>query len=500
MAEHLVIVHGWSDSASGFKKVADFLSNEGLYKEEHIKIINYKSLDDQVTMEDFADKLNDRFEELYIKENVARIDIICHSTGSLVVRAWLALRRQRQRRRGQTIDSPVEHLFMFAPANFGSDLAKLGQSGLHRLRTTFRLSLNQDVGIDTFEVGENILQALEPASPTQWKLSNIDLHEETYFGNNDPSKQVCFPFVFSGGTFKQDGIVGSISNLIPKVSKPGTDSTVRICGTSLNTRKCMIRLLKKNEVKQVDVEWVKEQKFSDIPFVVFHEYNHNSVVKVGLSDEAKLALDGQTTVLELFKKAKSVKTSDDYEEINKLFANATRKNYEIIAQNTDLDIAKLKAQYQQFFFKAKDDTDCDITDYNIDFFVCNQAGALDEKLTAQCDELLDNEANWHRHSVDHSCRILMLNCSELLEFCQKIKDQGASLTLSITAKGASQEIFFPDFQVTIFGERNAEKKPTHNSEFEQSDHRIDFLCPNTTTLVEIILDRQQDRVILDINT
>ncbi|MBJ7899745.1 MAG: hypothetical protein GC158_07470 [Cyanobacteria bacterium RI_101] len=88
---------------------------------------------------------------------------------------------------------PVQRLLMFAPANFGSDLALLGQSGLHRLRTLLPIlrnkTLNPGILTDPGEVGKKQLQALEPASPDQWKLSHLDLHEEDYFGGNaDPAK------------------------------------------------------------------------------------------------------------------------------------------------------------------------------------------------------------------------------------------------------------------------------------------------------------------------
>ena len=79
----------------------------------------------RLRFKDFADKLDDDYNRIF---NGERIDVACHSTGALVVRSWLALRRETQRQLNLSSDCPVEHLLMFAPANFGSDLAKLGQS------------------------------------------------------------------------------------------------------------------------------------------------------------------------------------------------------------------------------------------------------------------------------------------------------------------------------------------------------------------------------------
>ena len=73
----------------------------------------------------------------------------------------------------------VEHLLMFAPANFGSDLARLGQSFLGKFRSTDFNSNHQ--GEDFLESGKIVLQGLEPASPFQWSHSADDLHGDGCF-------------------------------------------------------------------------------------------------------------------------------------------------------------------------------------------------------------------------------------------------------------------------------------------------------------------------------
>lgn len=88
-------------------------------------------MDDQASFRDFADKLDSEYEKIFDKGE--RIDVSCHSTGALVVRIWLVLRRLRQRELKEKIDCPVERILMFAPANFGSDLAKMGQSFLGKI-------------------------------------------------------------------------------------------------------------------------------------------------------------------------------------------------------------------------------------------------------------------------------------------------------------------------------------------------------------------------------
>jgi hypothetical protein len=196
-----------------------------LYKREAVAYVSYASLEDAACFKDFSDKLDEDYSRLYGQE---RIDVACHSTGSLVVRAWLQMRLKRQVEAGLEPASPVEHLLCFAPANFGSDLTVLGQSFLQKFRMTF--SPNERPG-DSFQSGKIVLEDLEPASPFQWDVSLDDLHGQTYFTEALPPERVCYPFVFAAGA-RPTGIV---ADLIPGQRKVGTDGTVRICGTSLNT-------------------------------------------------------------------------------------------------------------------------------------------------------------------------------------------------------------------------------------------------------------------------
>ena len=125
MASKLIIIHGYSDGATSFTALRDFFVTSGAYQRQDVFLLNYDSLDDTSTFEDFADKLDEDYRKLFQGE---RIDVACHSTGALVARAWLRMHYQREVTAGvNSPASPVEHLLMFAPANFGSDLARLGQ-------------------------------------------------------------------------------------------------------------------------------------------------------------------------------------------------------------------------------------------------------------------------------------------------------------------------------------------------------------------------------------
>jgi hypothetical protein len=454
MANKLLIIHGYSDGATSFTGLRDFFVNNGAYSKENVFLLNYSSMDDDSTFEDFADKLDEDYANLFGTE---RIDVACHSTGALVSRAWLRMHYLRElAAEVAKPTSPIEHLLMFAPANFGSDLARLGESFLGKFRCTF-FNSHHESG-DFLESGKIVLQGLEPASPYQWALSADDLHGEGYFNTSLGENKVCYPFIFAAGS----GYGGLQARLIPTRKKPGTDGTVRICGTSLNTRKCIIDFAE----KVVKPAWVPERKFDLIPFAIFDEYNHGSIVGADESfgDTAgKVALD-----------AVKVETFDDYDAMAQRFSKALQQNHE-------------GDDYQQFFFKVLDDVGFAITDYYLDFYVLQSSGEVDKNLTAEFDQEFESE--FTTHSADKSCRVLLLNVTNLRTYLKKLRQAEAKLVFDITAKSPLREVqYLPAYAVLFDG-----------ASPDTGDDPA-FLFPNTTTLVEIILNRcESDKILTTLN-
>ena len=457
MAKKLLIIHGYSDGATSFTALRDFFVSSGAYSRDNVFLLNYDSLDDSSTFEDFADKLDEDYQKLF---NGERIDVACHSTGALVSRAWLRMRYQRQREAGaKAPTSPVEHLLMFAPANFGSDLARLGQSFLGKFRSTFFNRNHQ--GEDFWESGRVVLQGLEPASPFQWALSADDLHGDGFFNVALSDSKVCYPFIFAGGK----GYGGLQGRLIPARNKPGTDGTVRICGTSLNTRKCIVDFSQ----PVVRPHWLPEQKFPVIPFTIFSEFTHGSIIGVEKAFSAGTNAAG-TLALEAIQAA----TIADYAVLATRFDAAHKQKH------TGDD-------YQQFFFKVRDDVGFNVADYYIDFYVMLPSGETDAKLTAEFDKEFESE--FTRHSADPSCRVLLLNVTNLRKYLQKVKQAKACLVFDIAAKSPNPQVkFLPGYAVVYDGAAAAGgKEPT-------------FLYPNTTTLVEIVLNRVETDKVLHLLT
>ena len=229
MANKMLIVHGYSDGSDEFHRAARLLHRDGHVPDEKSSSSTTRAWTTRQRSEDFADKLDDDYERLFGSAN-ERMDVACHSTGALVVRAWLA--RCAAGRGAGPITSEVSRgpPAVFAPANFGSDLAALGQSFLGKFRTTFFNSI----------LAGGRLPRVRRARPAG-----------TRAGEPVPVGALVLGPSWRAAYFNPDGrptsaAIPSSSPLAKatRASKPtaastreaGTDGTVRIPGTSLNTR------------------------------------------------------------------------------------------------------------------------------------------------------------------------------------------------------------------------------------------------------------------------
>lgn len=463
MANKLLIVHGYSDGSTSFTGLGEFLVSKGLYRKEDVFYLDYSSMDDEATFRDFADKLDADHRTRLGDE---RVDVACHSTGSLVVRSWLALHAERTKRRrlGDAVPCPVDRLLCFAPANFGSDLASLGQSFLGKFQQTF---FNRNSRPENFlESGRAVLRGLEPASPFQWELSCYDLHDRvSYFNPERPPHQRCYPFVFAAG----EAYGGVEARLLKQRAMIGTDGTVRIAGTSLNTRGCSLDFREAGP----KLVWWDETKHKHVPFAVFAGFNHGNIIEpkqAGFSSAdgpGTLAVEALTTVKDL----------DSYRTMVDRFERACEANYQAMPKER-------QDRFQQFFFKVRDDVDQSVEDFYIDFHVATRDGHTHEALTLFFDEHFETKVT--RHSTTASHRVFLMNCSRLAEFHQRLKQEDARLMLEIT--GAST---LPDVRYEV------SRFVAYDPQIAYSDAEPMLLEPNTTTLVDVILNRRQtDRLLV----
>lgn len=256
MARHVLIIHGWSDSSASFVPLARFLAAHG-YAPKMLWLGDYISKSDEVRVQDVASRMNEVIQSMLAKgELAAPFDVIVHSTGGLVARAWLTAHW------GLAPDRcPMKRLVMLAPANYGSKLAATGKSFLGRVVK----------GYDSwFQTGQAMLDDLELASPFQWELAQRDVLVAPGAGRQPVyGSDRVWPFVISG--------THGYTNLLRRVANEnGADGTVRACAANLNARGVTLDL-RQPEGAAMFREWELQHDF-EFPLAVLPTRTHGSII------------------------------------------------------------------------------------------------------------------------------------------------------------------------------------------------------------------------------
>ena len=217
----MVLVHGWSvrntDTYGGLPqrlKLEATRSPDLDIEVRNLWLSEYISFHNEVTIPDIARAFQTALEREVgdAIKNGQRIACIAHSTGCPVIRAWLQHFYINAGRK----HSPLSHLIMLAPANFGSALVQLGLSKLSRLKAWFE-------GVD---VGTGVLEWLELGSPQNLKL-NLEWLQRgaAYIG-----PQGLFPFVLSGESHDPQ-LYDFVNSYTAEI---GSDGVVRVAAANLN--------------------------------------------------------------------------------------------------------------------------------------------------------------------------------------------------------------------------------------------------------------------------
>ncbi len=128
MAERpVVMIHGWSATSEGLERLATFVRAQLNTQISVIRLADYVSMEDEVRFDDVVSAMNRAWDAEGLPRTKGGVDALVHSTGGPVVRDWL------DRNFGPD-ESPIMHLVMLAPANFGSPLAHKG-GPLSRVRS-----------------------------------------------------------------------------------------------------------------------------------------------------------------------------------------------------------------------------------------------------------------------------------------------------------------------------------------------------------------------------
>src|ERR1022692_2901096 len=224
MARPLVLIHGYSAEGKDFANLKQALVSRGIDSKD-INICNYISLNNEITIKDIAEGLDRAFRaHEVLGSETQEFDCIVHSTGMLVLRAWLANAGAPGTNKRL---ARLKHLIGLAPATWGSPQAHKGRTWLGAL-----VKGNRQLGPDFLNAGDRVLEGLELGSAFTWELAHADLlGTEPYYGTGTATPFVA---VFIGN-HPYDGL-SSVAN------DPGTDGTVRWAGCGLKNRKITIDL------------------------------------------------------------------------------------------------------------------------------------------------------------------------------------------------------------------------------------------------------------------
>ena len=437
-----VIIHGWSDNAKSFTKLAGMLDNATV---TNLYLGDYISLNDAVTFDDLSDALQRAWEAKGLSSSGPRtVDVIVHSTGGLIIRHWLV------KYYGDRISEiPIHRLVMLAPANFGSPLAHKGRSIIGRVS----LGWNWSNGKKLFETGTHLLQGLELASPFTWRLAEKDLLADE--GKSFYGKRKILCTVLTGNK-QYDGIRALISS-------PGSDGTVRVSTANLLTRKIAIDLSetpkKKNgitETQELVDERIGER---EIAFGIMDGIDHSSIV----------APKKRSVLLACIKKALAV-TDEGFSEWRAKLAQT-------VANST------CEERFQNIVVHVTDTQGNDVEDFVLELFINNDKTKADCAMTRDLQRAIDDV---HANKGNPSYRCFFLNCEKLSADILAKEADNPVLWLSITA--------MPDVDRDCVGYRTCSAKDIDSLQLAVEDMRKLFV-PHETLLIEIKIQRfQKDNV------
>lgn len=451
MNQTVLIIHGWSDRSKNFKPLVNFLRS----RNKRVLQVDYKSREDHLKFEDISDGLQDRLLELGIiasdgtAKGGQKLTAVVHSTGSLVVRDWIW--RYYFRDADRISDCPIDKIVMLAPANFGSPLAHRGKSFLGSLVKGIK-SLP-----DFLEVGRNLLDGLELSSPFQWELADRDLLlPQPYFTPRGIQVTVLV------GNSPYEG-------LRKFVNKPDTDGTVVISGTNLDSVKFRLNPCLPGRSGSGDkplASWAKSKNAVDTAFAIVPGINHSEIKDPGSNAFLGKALEN----------AVECGDSDSF-----MAFKVWLKQTQPVTGNE---------VHQQFLIRAQDDQGASIDDYMIEFrirrasrekeglIVDQKSTAVERVLSERLGKITGKD--FHRHSRSPGHRRFLV---EVEKFKQLLDDAGQKLGDFCVAL----QMHVPKVDRGIRYRADAVRGVViHDSRKPQQPS---FVFENTTTLVEIVVDR-----------
>lgn len=461
---HTLIIHGWSDCSSSFVDMKKRLEENGVGTVDTILYADYESREDNITFNDVIDGLHNRLieKELINADGSKKFDlnIVIHSTGGLVVRHWI------WRYYADRIEEcPVKRIVMLAPANFGSPLAHRGKSFLGRL-----VKGRWKIG-DFLEVGRRLLDGLELASPYQWELAHRDLFsKEISYYNKDQIQLTILT-----GIEDYSGIRGW-------VNKPGTDGTIVIAGSSIDSIKLKLDFSDPN----TPCEWTQTSTAHDFSFGVLAGLDHGTIVSEFEKERGR--------IIDLTTEALNIESPQQFTAYKAKLRNITDVTYRAYSGRSNNKYSR----YQQFIIHATDDHGAPVDDFTIEFYVYKATKAEnsqvdDRKYFNRAEEELSTLfhremlCEIHTHSKAKSYRRLLVNLDNINALIERAKEELGEFVICM-------KIFVPSIDKGIYYDLDSLQNVVIYRSDGNDSGAPSLFFDNTTTLIELEVDRRTSYV------
>jgi len=458
MPRPLLLIHGYSATGLDFTNLYWALVDRRI-DVELLNVGNYISLNNEITIEDISEGLQ-RAISLTKLNTSEEFDAIVHSTGMLVVRAWLA--HQKIAPGGNQRLKQLKHLIGLAPATWGSPQAHKGRTWLGAL-----VKGSKTPGPDFLNAGNLVLDGLELGSRYTWDLAHADLLGPVpYFGLGPETPYVA---VFIGN--KPYSGIASVAN------DPGTDGTVRWSGCGLNTRKITLDLTRTPTDaqglprKRVTIsEWASDLRLN-IPVLAVDKRDHGSLISdpdAGMVDRIAEFLDvGNIDQYNTWLNEAQIWSTPAREQMLK-----SKGHLFAFWQTKDLD------GWQQFVVHARDTHGAPVTDYMIEVFELGPDGDTWQR----AEEI---SVYVHAYGADQSYRCLHVQLPKGITTAPRpmqIRFRASTGTEAITYQGYGSD--------DVKMEMRADSDPVIIEITESlKDKDATLFHPFTTTLVEVVLNR-----------
>jgi len=458
MPRPLLLIHGYSATGLDFTNLYWALVDRKI-DVKLLNVGNYISLNNEITIEDISEGLQ-RAISLTDLNNSEEFDAIVHSTGMLVVRAWLAHQKIAPARNQRL--KQLKHLIGLAPATWGSPQAHKGRTWLGAL-----VKGSKTPGPDFLNAGNLVLDGLELGSKLTWDLANADLVGPVpYFGTGPDTPYVA---VFIGNT-PYAGIA-SVAN------DPGTDGTVRWSGCGLNTRKITLDLTQTPTDAQglprerVTIsEWANDLRLN-VPIIAVDKRDHGSLIS-----------DPDPNMVDRIAKFLDIGNIDQYNSwLNEAQTWSTPARGKMLEskghlftfwETSDLD------GWQQFVVHARDAHGNPVTDYMIEVF----ERCPDGQTWQRAEEI---SVDVHAYGADPSYRCLHV------QLPKGITTTPRPMQIRFQASTGTEVVAYQGYgSGNVKMEMRADSDPvTIDITDALKDKNFTLFYPFTTTLVEVVLNR-----------